>query len=62
LHHRWDYSPDYAEELDEGKPASPHLAAAEGLGLEQAAAWRLFAVSSVLRDRHFPDAMSAFVA
>lgn len=59
LHHRWDYSPDYVEELSESEPAAPHLASL-GTALASRDAWRLLAVSSALRDRHFPEAIAAF--
>ena len=58
---RWDYNPDYADELQEGAAAAPHLAE-ETTGRALAAEgrwWDLLAVSAVLRDRHFVAAIRA---
>jgi hypothetical protein len=57
--HRWEYNPDYAERLVDAEPAAPHLSSTQP-DVELAEAWRLLAVSSALRDRYFPDAISAF--
>lgn len=55
---RWDYNPDYADELGE-HPAAPHLDVADRVaGLNRRDAWDLLAVSSALRDRHFPEAIT----
>jgi hypothetical protein len=59
LHHRWDYNPDYADEISETEPAAPHLASIDATPT-RTDAWRLLAVSSALRDRYFPDAIGAF--
>jgi hypothetical protein len=59
FHHRWDYNPDYGDELSETEPAAPHLASIDPAQAPMDA-WRLLAVSSALRDRYFPDAITAF--
>ena len=59
LHHRWDYNPDYADELSETEPAAPHLPSVD-TAIAPAVAWRLLAISCALRDRHFPDAIATF--
>jgi hypothetical protein len=61
LHNRWDYSPDYADELAERDAAAPHLNVSHAAPLNTRTAWRLLATSSALRDRHFPDAIRTFV-
>jgi hypothetical protein len=59
LHHRWDFNPDYADELTETEPAAPHLPSIDA-AVAPTDAWRLLAISSALRDRHFPDAIATF--
>jgi hypothetical protein len=57
---RWDYDADYADDLGD-EPAAPHLAQgphADTL-VERGLWWELLAVSAVLRDRWFTDAIRA---
>jgi hypothetical protein len=55
---RWDHNPDYAEQLpSDGGAAAPHLQ--DEPAPDHRRAWRLLAVSSALRDRHFPAAVRA---
>ena len=61
LNNRWDFSPDYADELPEPGAAAPHLDLSDAPALDAQTAWRLLAASSVLRDRHFPGAIDSFV-
>ncbi len=57
---RWDINPDYSDAIDGTAPAAPHLCGQGAhpiIPLERW--WDLLAVSSALRDRHFPVATRA---
>ncbi len=56
---RWDYNPDYADNLDPELPAAPHLVErVDERALATAGRWwDLLAVSAALRDRHFVSAI-----
>ena len=61
---RWDFNPDYADEIDGTSPAAPHLDDSSGPALLVPSDrwWDALAVSAALRDRHFPSAIRAAAA
>lgn len=55
LSNRWDFNPDYADELTKEGPIAPHLDISDGTPpIPRERWWDGLAVSAAMRDRHFP--------